>query len=43
MEQKVSENAPPTPKTNDARGIILLGVFVVLLIIFKVFVYPHFE
>lgn len=26
---------------NEARGIMILGTLVVLLILFRVFVYPH--
>jgi hypothetical protein len=40
--EKTPENAPPAVRQN-ARGTIILGVLVVLLIIFKIFVYPHFE
>lgn len=40
--EKTPQNAPPDVKQNN-RGIIILATLVVLLIIFKLFVYPHFE
>ncbi|WP_413293598.1 hypothetical protein ACLSU7_00695 [Bdellovibrio sp. HCB185ZH] len=43
MEQKSSQTGAPPDVKHNSRGIIILGVLVVLLVIFKLFVYPHFE
>ncbi|WP_168196411.1 hypothetical protein [Bdellovibrio sp. NC01] len=45
MEQQTknsSKTAPPEG-SKDARGIIILGVIIVLLIAFRILIYPHFE
>lgn len=41
--QKKENKIVPPDATKDARGIMILGVIIALLIAFRIFIYPHFE